>query len=350
MLLAVIDEKTKVPLQMEKFWNSSSNKVLLQNFMKHKLISKCKEENVLLVVSGTITNEDSNPAEAVIGENVEVLDELNLRIEEADWRIIPHVKWALQNGNVDQFCIYSNDTDVVVLILGLQKIWIRLGIGSPKRLLPVHILHKNMPLQLLEVLLASYIGTGCDILSKVGSKAGALNTIPEMYLMNFGKTQLTKDATDLCEAYLVKVWQHGSDSRTFDNLRCAEYKKRASLIKLPPTSHSIRHSHIPRWWYIVSELHSLIDSNYKPKDPTKYGWNEEEGKLLPCKHLHALDKRYFSVCGCKSNDQTKCSSRCSCVKASISCTSFCSCSNHCSRSEKRKSSIGGNTGKKTRIK
>ena len=65
----------------------------------------------------------------------------------------------------------SNDTDSLVLLihffklfrdLGLAKLWIRVGTSKNKRLIPVYSLYTRLPGPLRKVLLAAYIGTGCD--------------------------------------------------------------------------------------------------------------------------------------------------------------------------------------------
>ena len=144
-----------------------------------------------------------------------------------------------------------------------------------------------MPQPLIEVLLAAYIGTGCDSLSRIGTKAASLNCIPEMYLSAFGKTGLSESQVSSCEAFLVKVHKASSECTTFDSLRLCEYKRTGSVIDLPPTSYSIRKGHIPRWWYIVSEMSSLLENNYEPKNPCNFQWEKQGGHLIPSKNLHS---------------------------------------------------------------
>ena len=46
------------------------------------------------------------------------------------------------------------------------------------------------PRPLIKVLLATHIGTGCDSLSRIGTKFSALNAIPGMYLGGFKTREL----------------------------------------------------------------------------------------------------------------------------------------------------------------
>ena len=158
---------------------------------------------------------------------------LKSMIEEADSRIIPHLNWSLSKG-YKSFVILSNDADVLVLILhylkrfkslGVEQIWIQMGAGPHKRLIPIRHLYRRMPRPLTDVILAAHVDTGCDAISRVGTKLAALNAIPEIYLKGFGSKELDEEQIRDCEAYLVKVLR-----MTFNALRAEEYgKKRVDL-------------------------------------------------------------------------------------------------------------------------
>ena len=76
-----------------------------------------------------------------------VIPELALNLEEADLRIIPHVKWNLTTfPDLKSFVVISQDTDVFVLLcyymgnfieLGLEKLWLLTGKGDKKRYIPI---------------------------------------------------------------------------------------------------------------------------------------------------------------------------------------------------------------------
>jgi hypothetical protein len=240
------------------------------------------------------------------------------------------------------FVILSNDTDELVLILnyfkhfkerGLQKVWIRMGSGTTKRHIPIHHLYHRMPKPLVRVLLAAHIGTGCDTLSKVGTKLAALNAIPEKYLDGFGKGELTEEQIKKCEEYLVKVQKLTTDCVTFDALRVIEYRKNDSVFDLPPTSHSIVKGHIPRWYYTVKEQSNLLNQSYVPLDPCDHQWQLENGELLPTKNLLLIPEEFSVTCSCKHKDIAKrCGGVCKCSKKGVMCTALCGCQKICSNS------------------
>ena len=169
--LAKIDAKTKVPTQMEKFWGSSSNKVKLQSFFAETALKIARENNINIVLSGTVVDDNVQPCRAYIINHEEHVDIelLKSSIEEADNRIIPHVNWSVTTMGYKNFVILSNDTDVLVLLLhyfkrfkenGIKKVWIRIGSGATRRHIPIHHLYSRMPKPLINVLLAAHIGTG----------------------------------------------------------------------------------------------------------------------------------------------------------------------------------------------
>ena len=180
--------------------------------------------------------------------------------------------------------------------------------------------------------LNAHIGTGCDYLSKIGTKLGALNAIPEKFLIDFSIGQTFDERQiEACERYLVNVLKNNASEANFDELRCSQYRKNDSVFDLPPTSHSIVKGHIPRWHYIVKKLSNLLNLEYEWPDPVDHGWKCENAELLPEKHLFLIPKNLFVTCNCKvANINQRCRNRCACKKLRSSCTEYCGCENDCS--------------------
>ena len=91
-----------------------------------------------LILSGMIVNDDVISAQECIGQTRTIIPELSQRLEEADLRIIPHAKWAVDKG-CERLVILANDTDVVALLLyyadilitnGLKELWVQYGTGE----------------------------------------------------------------------------------------------------------------------------------------------------------------------------------------------------------------------------
>ena len=149
--LARIDHNTPIPQQMNKFWTSNKNNVLLQKLASTVLLDLGEKTGVMVVSSGVV---DDFPTPATIFSSDDgscfVIPELELNYEEADCRLIPHIHWnVLSFPSCDCAVTISNDTDVLVLLIhyfqewnqdGLQQLWFEIGTGASKSLIPVHIL------------------------------------------------------------------------------------------------------------------------------------------------------------------------------------------------------------------
>ena len=334
--LAQIREDTKIPQQMEKFWACSENKQKFQLFVRDFISDLAQKIQKPVVMSGIIENDIFQPAMYInqLG-NVTKLDELNLQLEEADLRLIPHIGWDILTFKRKCITVISEDTDVLVLLLhyfesltklGLQFLYLQMGRGEKRRMLPVHKMYLNLGKDLCATVLKAHIGSGCDHLSKLGTKRSCLLAHPEQVLKDFGKTALLDELQiEKAEEYLVKVFSGNNAAvKTFDELRVIAYKRNGSALDLPPTSHSIKNGHVKRWWYLYkmsSKLLQVEDDNIT-LDPCNYGWESIEGDLYALKELKLLPDNLCKTCKCKSGCKSK---QCSCVKYKGKCTDFCLC-------------------------
>ncbi len=171
---------------------------------------------------------------------------------------------------------------------GLKELWMQTGSGSNKTMLPIHTMCEKMGSNMCKTLLKCHIGSGCDYLSKVGTKKAALLAKPELNLLSFGESAvLDEHQINEAESYLVQVYNSRSrrlldDLDIFDEHRVKHWKSTNSVISLPPTSYSIREGHIRRWWYIYKLPSNLINPDeYSFLDPEAYGWDKLDNDLIP---------------------------------------------------------------------
>ena len=339
MNISKLDSHTPLPQQMDRFWASSRNKEMFQTLARSEFSKLNKEVNHGLILSGMQVNGSQLPALIFSDKREgEPINDLFCNIEEADQRLIKHVQWCALNQKTSCIVI-SNDTDVLVLLVhyfqtfkttGLKRLWQRMGTGEKQRYIPLHSLYKRLPKPLRKVILPAYVGTGCDYISKLGTKMGALNAFPEKYLNNF-EGPLDKEKINLAEEYLVNVLKQNAAEKTFDDLRYNQYQKKLDTIDPPPTSNSITKGHIPRWWYLVRKLSSLLDDQEFNLDPTDYGWENKVGCLLPEKNLLLVPNTLLKSCNCTTgiNGAICKSKRCSCKSVDVTCTSYCKCKAKC---------------------
>ena len=151
----------------------------------------------------------------------------------------------------------------------------------------------------------------------------ALKADPVLHLSDFAESnQITEKDIKSAESFLVNVLTSDPSIKTFDDLRLKKFTHKVSVMDLPPTSFSIVHGHVPRWWYITKLCTSLLASNCD-LDPLEYGWYLDMSNiLLPVKYLNPLPDEYTSFCSCRGGC---CTRRCKCRKHGFVCTDYCSC-------------------------
>ena len=216
--LANIGASDLVPKQLDKFWNSPNNKMLLQELTRTVAIDSITAIDVIL--SGCETNGDLLKATCSSfdhqGQRTMLeINTLSQAVEEADDRIILHCQHEVDAGQ-GQIMVVSNDTDTLVRLLffihkwiqqGLRELWLEFGTGERRRHIPIHTLYEKLGREKSRALLKAYVLTGDDSLSKIGTKHAAFVTKPEEYLADFAeRRELSKEESIQAETFLVKVW------------------------------------------------------------------------------------------------------------------------------------------------
>ena len=121
--------------------------------------------------------------------------DLDSMIEEADLHIIPDIQKTFKRG-VHLVIVHLNDSDVVVFLLcyihyfinlDIEDLWVIFRIGDKSRHIPVHKLEAVLGTQICKATLKSHVLIGCDVSSRVGTKAAGLNSEPEQYVESFGE-------------------------------------------------------------------------------------------------------------------------------------------------------------------
>ncbi len=153
--------------------------------------------------------------------------ELDTNIEEADIRLIPHALHASSNG-AERLVVLSNDTDVLVALLhhcmilrnhGLQELWMKAGIADTTQYIPVHTLAVKKSHDICRVLPAIHALSGCDSVSKFGTKLSALKADPVKYLTDIGNNSQHPDLEQIfskAEEYLIQVLRLETECKTLD--------------------------------------------------------------------------------------------------------------------------------------
>ncbi|KAI4829411.1 hypothetical protein KUCAC02_023452, partial [Chaenocephalus aceratus] len=106
-----------------------------------------------------------------------------------------------------------------------------LYLGVRRSILPLHDICLALGDELTKCLPALHALTGCDTTSKISTKLAALNAVrkPEnsSLILNFDSPQLTENAIQLAETFLVKCLKPSTDLKTFDDLQLAAFDSNA---------------------------------------------------------------------------------------------------------------------------
>ena len=325
-----MQKDTPVPNQLDKFWASDKNKINIQHLTR-EIIKNDDFGTLQIIASSIICDDEVLPTVSSTEEDV---NELNSWIEEADARLILHIDWAVRTQGCKRAVIISNDADTMATILrymyhfcqhGLKELWQQYGTGEKRRMIPLHNVADKLGFDMSRIIIKAHILTGCDSMSKIGSKKASLACDPVQFLSRFGESSsISEDDETLAEKYLVRVYagvRSSTKAETFDQLRLACYLSGIGIDTLPPTSSVIR-GHIKRGAYLVHQACTLL-SNTQTFDSNamqKYGWSEHLGMLLPTKCLNPLPCELLIVCKCSGRCNTR---RCRCRDKKARCTVFC---------------------------
>ena len=157
--ISMIAEDTPLPVNMDTFWASVSNKAKLQMFLRNGMIKNAANmyTEVEIVFSCFTAQNMLLPCQSLTEGCLMSLSELDLTIEEADVRLVPHAIRVTQTGT-KRLVILSVKTN------NLSELWMRAGVGDATRYIPLHLIFERKPELCIE-LPAIHILTGCDTTS-----------------------------------------------------------------------------------------------------------------------------------------------------------------------------------------
>ena len=194
---------------MNKYWNNSSqNKIRFQQSFIQWVTEYYKGAQQIVLGGGSKDN--VNECLAISNQIVRKIDCLQSTLEEADDRIMMHIGYESMKG-AKSIIVASSDTDILVCLLyhsirwmkeGVCEIWNVRGSRGDSKLYPLHTLCSIIGEDVALQLPAAHSLTGCDTVSKVGTKHAALKALPSVHLENFGTAELTEEAIDHAEHFM----------------------------------------------------------------------------------------------------------------------------------------------------
>ena len=264
--------------------------------------------------------------------------------EEADTRILLHVKHAISKG-YNKIMIRTVDTDVVVLavahvrMLDVQELWVSFGVGKHHRYLPAHSMASSLTAEQCHALLFFHAFTGCDTVSYLAGRGKRTSwnawkltdkDITETFrLLSTPQSTISQEHSQHLERFVVILYSRTCPLKTVNEARQSIFAQGTRTIEnIPPTQAALE-EHIKRAAYQAGHVWGQsVEPIQELPSPSEWGWQRsEEGWIPKWTTLPEASKACNELisCGCKK----ACRGLCKCTKADLPCTALCFCSGNC---------------------
>ena len=260
--------------------------------------------------------------------------------EEADTRIVVHVRHALEQGAKT---VHVRTVDVVVILAGLlhdlvviqplTSIWVAFGMGKKYRFYHINNMYRSLGEPKSLALLMFHAYSGCDTTSAFSGKGKkstwrawqAYDDATEIFvsLAKHPFQQLDVDCQQFqkLERLTVKVYDKSSPLCSINQVRKELFcHGNRAMERLPPTQDALL-QHIKRAVYQTGIWATSTQSQQVIPSPHNFGWNKESGSWVPVWLTIPEVSRSCSElmkCSCKGD-----CSKCKCGKANLDCSPLC---------------------------
>lgn len=291
--ITITDRAQKLPRQWKKYLGNPHNKEELLEFIYTQLLHSTLESDQIIYV--TNKNRCSRLATASVAS--EEIGQLLSGHEEADTRMLFHLKHASQNG-FNRVLIVCSDTDVFVTSIGILGAGLiapdvevgfvtgRASAGN-KRVIDISKIKQALGTDVSYALPFIHALTGCDSTSALHGKGKkkALSLLIDttfaaefkechLYTLPPATALLTKVEEFICQLY-------GAKSKTCNQARYEIYKspkKATDAATLPPTSDAL-YQHTRRALYQSYLWIESTTAQLSIPTPDGHGWRVDDGKL-----------------------------------------------------------------------
>ncbi|CAG9823856.1 unnamed protein product [Phaedon cochleariae] len=333
----VVRPTTPMPKVFSKFLQCDNNKKQLFKLLSTKI--KSLETDGKLVIC---TDEESV---TFVGPLVDGVDLAPCSHEEADTRLLIHVKSAILSGHKN-ILISTVDSDVIVIAaakfheleqMGMQDLWFEFGVGKNRRYFSLSVILRGLSVEKCAALPFFHAYTGCDTVSSfhgIGKTRawnvwGKMQEMTDVFIRLSSTDIITEEDFDKIQLFTVMMYDVTSQTETVNECRRVLYtQKNRSVENIPPTEGALR-QHLrramlqSRIWIKCLELQPYIPN------ATNWGWKssnlesqdetiEPLWTVLP----QASDECSELIsCRCK----TMCIKNCKCNRFNLQCTALCTC-------------------------
>ena len=260
--------------------------------------------------------------------------------EEADTRILLHVKDASEQG-YPQTIVVSRDTDVLVLLLAFQPqlshfLWMEAITPKKQHFAPVHSI--SITVSQRASLLVFHAVTGSDSTSQfagIGKRsAWAIFQQNSQLLQNLGKEDFPDENVIAdTESFVCKLYVPNSQENSIQKVRCDLFLGLTKSIEnLPPTRDALI-LHIRRAHYQSLVWRRALEAEPHLPAPEESGWElvvKEGSEMLQPQLMTGKPITAFclelTTCKCRAACATR---RCKCTHNGLGCTQACGCKGLC---------------------
>lgn len=271
----------------------------------------------------------------------ETVPELFCTQEEADSRMMLHARNAATS--YESVLCFSNDTDVLVLAVGLCKTIKSKNLCIVKRnksvltVIQVSQIVSALGEQLVTALIGYYCWSGCDTVSAFAGQ-GKLKGFKllckkeQRFIEAFSKLGrdwvLSNDVDDTIEEFVCQLYAPKCKVKSVDELRYQMFRGKEGQIEsfqMPPCKDTLR-QHNKRANYQAGIWLRSLETRPIIPDPFAHGWEKDISGNLCVKWMEGLPAPEcvlsFLRCHCKRNCVPE---TCSCLATQIQCTESCGC-------------------------
>ncbi|CAG9821970.1 unnamed protein product [Phaedon cochleariae] len=261
--------------------------------------------------------------------------------EEADSRMMLHARNAA--SSYESVLCFSNDTDVLVLAVGLCKTIKSKSLCIVKKhkivltVIQVSQIVAALGEQLVTALIGYYCWSGCDTVSAFAGQGKVkgfklLCKKEQKCIEAFSKLGrdwvLSDDVDNIIEEFVCQLYAPKCKVKSVDELRYQMFRGKEGQIEsfqMPPCKDTLR-QHNKRANYQAGIWLRSLETKPLIPDPFSHGWEKDISGNLSVKWMEGLPALEcvlsFLRCHCKSNCAPE---TCSCLATQIRCTESCGC-------------------------
>ena len=327
----------KCPGNWTQFLRNTTNKHELYTFLAQKLLTFTYPTGRQLF---------STCGERVLSNCVTSMEDSDY--EQADSRMMVHVQHGLSQG-MNRVKILSNDTDVVIIALGVyhtlrsryifEDIVIEFGTKKEHQTISLKSLALSLGESRSHALPLLHALTGSDTTSafkSIGKKKAyealraypsAETTLAHFHFHPFQELNEEDAKFKIIQRLVILMYSRSSSDMEVNQARMNLYATRKHIERIPPTSNSLLF-HVRRSIYQCGIWSKCLLAHQSRPSPQNYGWQKAIGPDAKWNPLWMTEKEaskecreWLVKCGCKKS----CNKSCTCKAASLKCTLFCSC-------------------------